>query len=71
MSLREHDVVAVTVDVPDQGVAAGDVGAVVHCYPSGETYEVDFVDDHGRGKGVVTLSGAQFLRLNLVSLLAS
>ena len=68
--LKEHDVVTATVDVPDQGVAAGDVGAVVHCYPS-ETYEVDFVDDHGRGKGVVTLSAAQLLRLNLVSLLAS
>ena len=69
--LREHVVVTATVDVPDQGVAAGDVGAVVHCYPSGESYEVDFVDDHGRGKGGATLSGAQLLRLNLVSLLAS
>lgn len=68
--LREHDVVTITVDVPEEGLAAGDVGAVVHCYPEGDTYEVDFVDDHGRHKGVVTLSGNQLLRLNLTSLSA-
>ncbi len=68
--LREHDVVTVTVDVPAEGLAAGDVGAVVHCHPDGDTYEVEFVNDQGRSKGVVTLSGSRLLRLNLTSLVA-
>ena len=68
--LREHDVVTVMVDVPAEGLSAGDVGAIVHCYPEQNAYEVDFLDDHGRSKGVVTLSASQLLRLNLVSLVA-
>ena len=68
--LKEHDVVTVTVDVPAEGLSPGDVGAIVHCYPDRGTYEVDFLDDQGRSKGVVTLSGSQLLRLNLISLVA-
>ncbi|RJP39717.1 MAG: DUF4926 domain-containing protein [Phycisphaerales bacterium] len=68
--LIEHDVVTVVEDVPDRGLSTGDVGAVVHCYPDREAYEVDFVDETGRSKGVVTLTGNQLLRLNLRSLVA-
>ena len=67
---KEHDVVTVTVDVPAHGLSAGDVGAIVHCYPDQNAYEVDFLDDQGRSKGVATLSGSQLLRLNLISLVA-
>ncbi len=67
---KEHDVVTVTVDVPAEGLSAGDVGAIVHCYPDQNAYEVDFLDDQGRSKGVATLSGSQLLRLNLTSLVA-
>ncbi len=67
---KEHDVVTVTVDVPAEGLSAGDVGAIVHCYPDQNSYEVDFLDDQGRSKGVVTLLSSQLLRLNLNSLVA-
>ncbi len=67
---KEHDVVTVTVDVPAEGLSAGDVGAIVHCYPDENAYEVDFLDDQGRSKVVATLSGSQLLRLNLTSLVA-
>lgn len=67
---KEHDVVTVTVDVPAEGLSAGDVGAIVHCYPDQNAYEVDFLDDQGRSKGVATLPGSQLLRLNLISLVA-
>ena len=67
---KEHDVVTVTVDVPAEGLSAGDVGAIVHCYPDRDTHEVDFLDEGGRGKGVVTLPASHLLRLNLVSLVA-
>ena len=68
--LQEHDVVAVTAAVPEAGLSVGDVGAVVHCYPERDAYEVDFVDENGRGRGVATLSGQQLLRLNFLSLSA-
>jgi hypothetical protein len=68
--LKEHDVVTVTADVPQENVSAGDVGAVVHCYPARDVYEVEVLDARGRTKGVVTLPGAQLLRLNLQSLVA-
>ncbi len=68
--LKEHDVVTVTVDVPAEGLSAGDVGAIVHCYADQDAYEVDLLDAQGRSKGVATLSGSQLLRLNLVSLVA-
>jgi len=67
---KEHDVVTVTVDVSAEGLSAGDVGAIVHCYPDQNTYEVDFLDDQGRSKGVATVCGSHLLRLNLVSLVA-
>jgi hypothetical protein len=66
----EHDVVALVTDLPEAGLSAGDVGAVVHCYPGRNAYEVDFVDEHGRGKGVATVLGQQLIRLNLISLSA-
>jgi|WetSurMetagenome_2_1015567.scaffolds.fasta_scaffold853540_2 hypothetical protein len=68
---REHDVVTVTVDLDEQGLSAGDVGAIVHCYAGQDAYEVDFVDEQGRPKGTVTLAGEHLLRLHLTSLLAS
>ena len=68
--LREHDVVTVKVDLPDQRLSQGDVGAVVHCYDGQNAYEVDFVDEHGRSRDVTTLSGDVLLRLNLKSLVA-
>lgn len=68
--LNEHDTVTVKEDLPKEGIRAGDVGAVVHCYDARDAYEVELFDDHGRSRGVVTLPGEQLLRLNLVSLVA-
>ena len=68
--LHEHDTVTVKTDLLKEGIQAGDVGAVVHCYGDRDAYEVELFDDHGRSRGVVTLLGEQLLRLNLVSLVA-
>ncbi len=32
MSIKEHDCVVLTVDVPKEGLKAGDVGTVVHIH---------------------------------------
>ena len=68
--IQVHDIVTVTEDIPDQGVARGDVGAVVHCYPDQGAYEVEVLDEQGKSKRVVTANERQLLCLNLKSLVA-
>lgn len=50
----EHDVVVLTRDLPDEGLLAGDVGAVVGHYAAGG-YEVEFTAADGSTVAVVTV----------------
>ena len=68
--LKEHDVVALTDDLPAEGLRRGDVGAIVHCYANGEAFEVEFVDEQARNHCVVSVPAKQLLKLNLLSLSA-
>lgn len=52
---REHDLVVLRHDLPDQGLLKDDVGAVVGVYGSGG-YEVEFTAADGATVAVVTLS---------------
>jgi len=56
--IKELDPVVLTRDLPEHGLKAGDVGAVVHRYAAGEGYEVEFVSAEGRTLGVITLGPA-------------
>lgn len=40
---REHDVVTLTVDVPEDGLKSGDVGTIVSVYADGEAFAVEFI----------------------------
>ena len=40
----------------EHGLTQGDVGAVVHCYKDGMTYEVEFVTGEGATIAELTLS---------------
>jgi hypothetical protein len=53
--MREHERVVLTTSLPDDGLAAGDVGTVVHIYKDGEAYEVEFVTLDGHTTAVITL----------------
>ena len=55
MTIREHDVVVLTRDLPEQNLRSGDVGAVVHVYDNGKAYEVEFVTGTGQTLAVETL----------------
>jgi uncharacterized protein DUF4926 len=66
--LKEHDVVALTEDAPTEGLAKGDVGAVVHGYGRGDNYEVEFIDERGRTKRIASIPASQLMKLNLLSL---
>lgn len=54
--IRELDTVVLTHDVQEHGLVNGDLGAVVHCYPDGKSYQVEFVTAKGRTVAVFTLT---------------
>jgi hypothetical protein len=57
--IREHDRVVLTVKLPDSGMESGDVGTVVHVYPDGKAFEIEFVTLDGVTKSVVTVDANQ------------
>jgi hypothetical protein len=54
----EHSLVVLTQDKAAVGLSSGDVGAVVHVYPEGKAYEVEFVDGDGSTVALLTLEPA-------------
>lgn len=48
--IHELDTVVLTHDIQEHGLRQGDIGAVVHCYSNGDTYEVEFVTGEGGGR---------------------
>lgn len=60
--LRELDTIAVTMDLPSEGLVRGNVGTVVHVHAPG-VYEVEFVDETGHTYCLTTLTEQQVLRL--------
>lgn len=56
--IKEHDRVALDRDLPEQGLARGDLGTVVHVYADGKAYEVEFMTLTGETIDVVTLEAA-------------
>lgn len=43
MMFAEHELAILTVDFPEQGLVAGDVGMIVHIYGDHKGYVVEFV----------------------------
>lgn len=45
---KEHDMIILTKDILEEGLKAGDVGAIIHIHRKGEAFEVEFqgVDGH-------------------------
>lgn len=54
--LAEHSLVVLNSDLPDSGLHAGDVGAIIHVHRQGTAYEVEFVDEDGTTVALLTLS---------------
>ena len=57
--IREHDVVVLTQDMPDEGLTAGDAGTVVHVHPHNAGYEVEIMTLSGQTIAVVTVMARQ------------
>jgi len=57
--IKEHDCIVLTVDLAAEGLAAGDIGTVVHVHKGGEGYEVEFMTLDGQTVAVSTLMANQ------------
>ncbi len=57
--IAELDCVALSEDLPEHGLAAGDVGAVVHAYKGGSGFMVEFTTFNGRTVAVAKVSARQ------------
>ena len=57
--IKEHASVVLLADLPADGLKSGDIGAVVHCYPDDQAYEVEFVTFSGRPAALVTVRADQ------------
>jgi hypothetical protein len=58
MTLHEYDVVRLRQALPQHGLAAGAVGAIVMVFDSGAAYEVEFCDADGMTLALVQLAEA-------------
>ena len=56
--IRELDTVVLTHDLEKNGLQQGDIGAVVHCYDDGLSFEVEFVTAEGKTAALLTLTSA-------------
>ncbi len=54
--IKELDCVALTTELPGYGLAAGDVGAVVHVYEHGRGYQVEFTTFDGKTVALARVS---------------
>jgi hypothetical protein len=55
-TINELKTVVLVKDIEDHDLKRGDVGAVVHCYPEGAAYEVEFVTAEGKTVALLTLT---------------
>ena len=55
--MKELDTVVLRRALPDAGLEAGDVGAIVHCHGDA-SYEVEFISGEGGTIALLTLSDA-------------
>jgi hypothetical protein len=63
-TIKEHDRVVLTSDLPAEGLKAGDVGTVVHIYGDGFAYEVEFTTLDGDTAAVATVQISQVRRVH-------
>jgi len=62
--IAELDCVALTADLPGHGLAAGDVGAVVHVYKGGRSFTVEFTTFDGTMVAVTKVPAFQIRSLS-------
>ena len=62
--IQELDIVALTHSLPEYGLKQGDQGAIVHVYPNGQIFEVEFVNSDGTTQALLTISAINLQKVN-------
>ena len=62
--IADLDCVALTVNLPEHGLASGNVGAVVHVYKGGKSFTVEFTTFDGSTVAVTKVSAVQIRPLS-------
>ena len=62
MTIREHDLVVLTADIPEENLKQGDVGTVVLMHRAGDRFELEFATLAGETLAVVTCRRPRFAR---------
>ena len=66
------ETVVATVDIPEDGILAGDVGTIIDIYLElAKAYEVEFLTANGAERALVTLAPDQFRRLTPADVLTT
>ena len=60
--MKEQEIVVLTENLGD-GMQAGDVGTVVHVYPEGKAFEVEFMTFTGQTAAVLTVCRTQLRKV--------
>lgn len=55
MTIKEHERIVLTHDLPEERLEAGDVGTVIHVHAEGAGYEVEFMTLSGNTIAIATL----------------
>ncbi|MEU4805060.1 DUF4926 domain-containing protein [Actinosynnema sp. NPDC023587] len=53
--MKLHDVVELLVDVPEEGLCAGAIGAIVDEYADSDACEVEFIDSETRTMAILAM----------------
>ena len=61
--IAELDCVALTAGLPEHGLAAGDVGTVVHVYQDGRKFQVEFTTYDGATVAIAKVAADQVRKL--------
>ena len=57
--IKEHDLVVLKKEIPQERLKTGDVGTVIHVHKKGEAFEVEFVALDGETLAIATLDASQ------------
>ncbi len=63
MTIKEHERVILTMDLPLHRLAAGDVGTVIHVYDDAAAFEVEFVALDGATIAITTVDKQQVRKI--------
>jgi hypothetical protein len=70
MKFKELEIVVLTLDIPEHGLRAGDIGTIVEIYKGGGL-EVEFVRGSGITQALLTLSEHDVRKVDSDDLLAA